>query len=547
MKKISVLFFMICLSFGISLACTNFLAGKNATVDGSTLISYAADSYSLFGFLQYLPAADHKAGDMRKIYEWDTGKYLGEIPEVAHTYSVVGNMNELQVAIGETTFGGREELVDTTALIDYGSLIYIALQRSRTAREAIKIMTDLVEKYGYYSEGESFSVGDPDEVWILEMIGKGPGRTGAVWVATRIPDDCISGHANQSRITHINFKDKENWMWSKDVVDFAREKGYFKGKDKDFSFCDAYNPLDFSGAFICEARVWSVFRQLAPDMDKYIPYILGKTIREGETPRINDADRMPLYIKPVRKVSAQDFKQFMRNQYEGTQFDITQSPAAGMWNTKLRYGSLGFKIDSVQYWFERPIATQQTGWSFVAQMRGYMPEHVGGIFWFGVDDAASSLYVPMYCTITEVPWCYDERNGDLLNYSETAAFWIYNTVANYAYTKYSRMMPDIVKVQTKWEDYFNTMIPVIDRTAMDMSEGDAAQFLTDFSCKEAEASTQAWKKLGQYLMVKYLDGQEKKEQDGKFLRNKYGNPAGPNRLKPSDDYLRSIAPFVEHE
>ncbi|MBR3566262.1 MAG: C69 family dipeptidase [Paludibacteraceae bacterium] len=536
MKKLFLSLIALVVAWGECLACTNFLAGKDATVDGSTLISYAADSYSLFGYLQLLPAAEHKKGDMRKIYDWDTGKYLGEIPEAEHTFSVVGNMNEMQVTIGETTWGGREELVDTTGLIDYGSLIYIALQRSRTAREAIKIMTDLVAEYGYYSEGESFSIGDPNEVWIMDMIGKGPGSKGAVWVATRIPDDCVSGHANQARISQIDFKDKKNWMWSKDVVDFAREKGYFNGRDKDFSFCDAYNPLDFSGAYICEARVWSVFRQIAPDMDKYFDYVMGRS-----------QEKMPLYVKPTRKLSADDFKHFMRDQYEGTPLDITQGPDAGMWNTKLRYGSLGFKLDSVQYWFERPIATQQTGWSFVAQMRGYMPDHVGGIFWFGVDDAASNLYVPMYCTITEVPWCYDGRNGDLLTYSETSAFWVFNIVANYAYTKYSRMMPDIRKVQIEWEDYFNTMIPQIDRTAMTMSEGDARKFLTHFSCKEAEASTQAWKKLGQYLMVKYLDGQEKKEQDGKFLRNQWGEPQGPNRLKPSEDYLRSIAPAVEHE
>ena len=536
MKRINFLLFGLVLMTAEVLACTNFIAGKNATVDGSTLISYAADSYALYGFLQYIPAADHNEGDMRKIYDWDTGRYLGEIPEVAHTFSVVGNMNELQVTIGETTWGGREELVDSLGCIDYGSLIYIALQRSRTAREAIKCMTDLVAKYGYFSEGESFSIGDPNEVWILEMIGKGPGRKGAVWVATRIPDDCISGHANQARITQINFKDKENWMWSKDVVDFAREKGYFKGKDSEFSFCDAYNPLDFSGAYICEARVWSMFRQVASDMDKYLPYVMGKS-----------QEKMPLYVKPVRKVSAQDFKHFMRDQYEGTPLDITQGPDAGMWNTKLRYGSLGFELDSVKYWYERPTATQQTGWSFVAQMRDYVPDHVGGIFWFGVDDAASNLYVPMYSTINEIPWCYDERNGDLLTYSETSAFWTYNTVANYAYSKYSRMMQDIRKVQIEWEDYFNTMIPVIDRSAMDMSEGDAQKFLTRFSCKEAEASTAAWKKLGQYLMVKYLDGQEKKEEKGQFIRNEYGYPKGPNRLKPSEDYLRSIAPFVEHE
>ncbi len=526
-STLSVLIASICTSW----ACTNFLAGKGATTDGSTLISYAADSYSLYGALYYLPAANHDEGAMRDIYEWDTGKYLGQIPEAPHTYSVVGNMNEHQLTIGETTFGGRPELVDTTGLIDYGSLIYITLQRAATAREAIQVMTGLVEEYGYCSSGESFSIGDPNEVWVLEMIGKGPGNKGAVWVAQRIPDDCVSAHANQARITTINFKDKENCLYSDDVISFAREQKYFNGKDKDFSFSDTYNPLEYSSLRICESRVWSFFRQLDPAMDKYLSYIKGET-----------TERMPLYIKPLWKVSAQNFKEFMRDQYEGTELDITKGTAAGPWGSKLRYGPLGFELDGKTYWHERPTATQQTGFSFVAQMRGYMPDHIGGIFWFGVDDAATNLYVPMYCTINRVPECYSIDNGSLLEYSPTSAFWTYNWVANFAYSKYSAMLPDIKKVQLQWEEYFNLLVPAMDRAVLELSPADAQIQLTNFSCEQAEASTAAWRKLGEYLLVKYLDGQEKAEKDGRFLQNEFHIP--PTVLRPGypEEYLRKIAP-----
>lgn len=526
-STLSVLIASICTSW----ACTNFLAGKGATTDGSTLISYAADSYSLYGALYYLPAANHDEGAMRDIYEWDTGKYLGQIPEAPHTYSVVGNMNEHQLTIGETTFGGRPELVDTTGLIDYGSLIYITLQRAATAREAIQVMTGLVEEYGYCSSGESFSIGDPNEVWVLEMIGKGPGNKGVVWVAQRIPDDCVSAHANQARITTINFKDKENCLYSDDVISFAREQKYFNGKDKDFSFSDTYNPLEYSSLRICESRVWSFFRQLDPAMDKYLSYIKGET-----------TERMPLYIKPLWKVSAQNFKEFMRDQYEGTELDITKGTAAGPWGSKLRYGPLGFELDGKTYWHERPTATQQTGFSFVAQMRGYMPDHIGGIFWFGVDDAATNLYVPMYCTINRVPECYSIDNGSLLEYSPTSAFWTYNWVANFAYSKYSAMLPDIRKVQAQWEEYFNLLVPAMDRAVLELSPADAQIQLTNFSREQAEASTAAWRKLGEYLLVKYLDGQEKAEKDGRFLQNEFHIP--PTVLRPGypEEYLRKIAP-----
>ena len=543
MKKFYMVMALSC-AWVAGMACTNFVVGKKASVDGSTMVSYAADSYSFYGYLHHSPAADYAPGTMREVKDWDTGKPLCSIPQVAHTYNVVGNMNEHQLTIGETTWGGRPEL-ETGEGIDYGSLIYIALERCKTAREAIKCMTELVAKYGYASSGETFSIADPNEVWLMELIGKGPGQKGAVWVATRIPDDCIAAHANQARFTTINFKDKENWMWSKDVVKFAREKGYFSGKDKDFNFQEAYAPYDFSGLYVCEARVWSFFRKFSDDMDKYFDFASGKTF--VETGGKCAGERMPLYIKPNHKVSAQELKDCMRDQYEGTPLDITQGPDAGPWHSKLRYGSLGFKLDSVQYWFERPIATQQTAWSFVAQMRDYESAKAGGIFWFGVDDAASTVYVPMYSTITEVPNCFAQGNGDMYNYSSTSAWWTYNIVANWAYTKYSAMMPDIKKVQAAWEDKFNAQVETVDAHVAEMDPAKATEFLTKYSCAQAQESTAAWKELGIYLFVKYLDGQERKEKDGEFLRNAYGQPEGPNRVPYPATFLESIHEQVAHE
>jgi dipeptidase len=544
MKRI-YLILALCSAWVAGMACTNFLVGKNASVDGSTMISYAADSYALYGFLHHSPATDYADGAVREVKDWDTGKPLCSIPQVAHTYNVVGNMNEHQLTIGETTWGGRPEL-EVGEGIDYGSLIYIALERCKTAREAIKCMTDLVAEYGYASSGETFSIADPNEVWMMELIGKGKVEKGAVWVATRVPDDCIAAHANQARFTTINFKDKENWMWSKDVVKFARKQGYYTGKkDEDFNFQEAYAPYDFSGLYVCEARVWSFFRKFSDDMDKYFDFASGKTF--VETGGQYAGERMPLYIKPNHKVSAQELKNCMRDQYEGTPLDITQGPDAGPWNSKLRYGSLGFQLDSVQYWFERPIATQQTAWSFVAQMRGYESAKAGGILWFGVDDAASTVYVPMYSTITEVPECFKEGNGDMYNYSPTSAWWAYNIVANWAYTKYSAMMPDIKKVQAAWEDKFNSQVAAIDAQVADMNAAQAAEFLTKYSCAQAQESTAAWKELGIYLFVKYLDGQERKEKDGQFLRNAYGEPEGPNRVPYPTSFLESVHEQIAHE
>ena len=547
-------------------ACTNFLVGKDASADGSTMISYAADSYGMFGFLHFVPAADHEAGAMREVKDWDTGRPQLSIPEVSHTYTVVGNMNEHQVAIGETTWGGREELWDTVG-VDYGSLIYIALERSKTAREAIEWFITLVNEYGYASEGESFSFGDPNEVWMMDFIGKGPGKKGANWVAVRIPDNAISGHANQSRITTLPLNEKHkltkeekrlekklncvckgDWMWDKDVIKFAREKGYFTGADKDFSFQAAYNPFDFSGLYVCEARVWSFFNHFSDDMDRYFDYATGKTFRESKG---KDAgEHMPLWIVPNRKVSAQDMKECMRDEYKGTPLDITQGTDAGPWKSKLRYGGLGFKLKDeqdttkvTQYWYERPTATQQTAWSFVAQMR---PDK-RGIFWFGVDDAACSCYAPMYCCINHIPECFAEGNGDSYTFSFTSAWWTFNVVANWAYTKYNRMYPHIREMQQIWDDKFNTQIAGVDEKASQMNEEDARAFLTAYSCSQAENLVADWQRLGIYLITKFLDGQERKEENGAFKRNPYGNSCGPNRLALPEEVLRVVAPEITHE
>ena len=551
------------------LACTNFLVGKEASADGSTIISYAADSYGMFGFLHFSPAADYPEGAVREVKDWDTGRSQGTIPQVAHTYSVVGNMNEHQVTIGETTWGGREALWDTVG-VDYGSLIYIALERSKTAREAIDWMITLVNEYGYASEGESFSIGDPNEIWIMDLIGKGPGKKGANWVAVRIPDNAISAHANQARITtlpvtmkvkmsakqakqqkliekKLNCVCKGDWMWDKDLIAFAREKGYFSGKDEEFSFQAAYNPFDFSGLYVCEARVWSFFRHFSDEMDQYLDYATGKTFRE--TNGKDAGEHMPLWIIPNKKVTVQDVKECMRDEYKGTPLDITQGTDAGPWNSKLRYGGLGFKCavngtDTLQYWYERPTATQQTAWSFVSQMRSYNPY---GIFWFGVDDAACSCYTPMYSCLTRVPECFKEGNGDSYTFSHTSAWWTFNLVANWAYTKYSRMYPHIREKQQVWDDKFNTQIPGLDERVAQLSEEDAKAFLTNYSCSQATSLVEDWQRLYIYLVTKFIDGQERKEENGDFKRNRYGQSTGPNRLPLPEPFLRMVAPEITHE
>ena len=516
----------------VSLACTNFLISKGASIDGSTMITYAADSHTLYGELYYQPAADYPAGALRDIYEWDTGKFLGRIPQLAHTFSVVGNMNEFQVAIGETTFGGREELgKQSGAIMDYGSLIYVALQRAKTAREAIEVMTDLVEKYGYASSGESFSVSDPNEVWILEMIGKGEGEKGAVWVAQRIPDGYISGHANQARITTFPMNDQANCMFAKDVISFAREKGWFDGKNTEFSFSDVYAPVDFSGARFSDARVFAGFNKVYSGMKQYEEYVLGNVKHGGENKF--PTNRMPLWVKPDKKLSVQDVMGMMRDHYEGTALDMTKDVGAGPFKLPYRWRPLTFKVDSANYVNERAISTQQTGFSFVTQSRSWLPNPIGGILWFGVDDTYSTCYAPMYCGITEIPECFKVGNGDMLTYSETSAFWGFNLVSNFAYLRYDAMIPDVLKVQKSMEDKFVAYMPSVDMAAQSLwnsgKKAETLQFLTDYSVNQANGMTKEWKKLSQYLIVKFIDGNIKKEKDGAFERTETGMPPSPDQ------------------
>lgn len=516
----------------VSNGCTNFLVTKGASIDGSTMITYAADSHTLYGELYFLPAKDHAPGTMRDIHEWDTGKFMGRIPEPSHTFSVVGNINEHQVAIGETTYGGREELgKQTGAIMDYGSLMYVALQRSKTAREAIKVMADLVAEFGYASSGESFSISDPNEVWIMEMIGKGEGEKGAVWVAQRIPDGYISGHANQARITTFPMNDELNCMFANDVISFAREKGWFDGLNKDFSFSDIYAPVDFSGARFSDARVFAGFNKVCSIMKPYEEYALGIVKHDGE--HKFPSNRMPLWVKPDRKLTVQDVMGMMRDHYEGTALDMTKDPGAGPYKLPYRWRPLTFKVDSADYVNERAISTQQTGFSFVTQSRSWLPSPVGGIIWFGVDDAYSTCYVPMYCGITDVPECFKVGNGDLLTYSETSAFWTFNTVANFTYLRYDSMIADVQKVQKNLENKFVAYTPSVDMAAKNLWDAgkkkETLQFLTDYSVAQANGMTSEWKKLSHYLIVKYIDGNIKKEKDGAFERTETGMPANPDQ------------------
>ncbi len=547
-KKVSIfgifVFIFLLLNYQVSNGCTNFLISKGASVNGSTFITYAADSHTLYGELYYQPAQDYPRGAMRDIYEWDTGKYLGKIPQPSHTYSVIGNMNEFQVAIGETTFGGRSELATQSgAIMDYGSLIYVTLQRAKTAREAIEIMTDLVEEYGYYSSGESFSIADPEEVWILEMIGKGEGEKGAVWVAARVPDGYISGHANQARITTFPLNDSDNYKYSKDVISFAREKGWFTGTNKDFSFSDIYAPVDFGGARFCDARVWAGFNKVAGGMEKYADYAKGIVEHSGENNYASN--RLPLWVKPDKKLTVQDVMGMMRDHFEGTELDMTKDIGAGPSQLPYRWRNLTWEVDSVEYCNERAISTQQTGFSFVAQCRNWLPNPIGGILWFGVDDTYSTCYAPMYCGITNIPESFAVGNGDMLTYSETSAFWTFNLVTNLAYLRYDSMIVDVQKVQQKLENQFVTFVPAIDKAAENLynTSGDemARRFITEFSVNEANKMTQTWKKLGQYLLVKYIDGNIKREKDGEFERTEFGMPPSPLMPGYPDWWYKAIA------
>ncbi|MDR0685979.1 MAG: C69 family dipeptidase [Dysgonamonadaceae bacterium] len=526
-------FLFACIFFCLQVyPCTNFLVGKGASIDGSTMVTYSADSYSLYGELYFWPGSRHDSGMMLDVREWDTGKYLGRIAQETETFNVVGNMNEHQLCIGETTWGGRSELSDSTGLIDYGSLIYITLQRAKTAREAIKIMTDLVKEYGYYSSGESFSIVDKDEVWIMDMIGKGSGSRGAVWVAVRIPDDCISAHANQARIHLFPLHDPENCVYSEDVISFAREKGYFEGRDEDFSFAGAYNPVEWSGLRFCEARVWSFFNRWSDGADRWLPYIFG-----------NDTEPMPLYIRPKRKLGVRDLMSSMRDHYEGTPFDPSNDVAAGPFHSPYRLSPITWGVDGERYIFERPVSTQQTAFTFVSQMRSFLPDIVGGVLWFGVDDACFTVYNPIYPCLSRVPECYRVGNGDFEHFSWTSSFWIHNWVANMAYSRYDQVLPYAVALQDRLEGGYLENQATIEGEALELCLTDrdrAVNFLTEYSISSAQTAIDEWKRFGEYLVVKFMDGAVKREVDGRFERNEHGGSQYPDRPTFDDDFLRRI-------
>jgi len=502
-------------------ACTNFIITKGASKDGSVMITYSADSHVLYGELYFWPSRNWAAGEMVNVYEWDMGKFLGKIPQVAHTYSVVGNMNQYQLAISETTFGGRPELLDSTAIIDYGSLIYLTLQRAKNAREAIATFSQLVSEFGYASSGESFSISDVNEAWILELIGKGPGKKGAVWVARRIPDGYISGHANHARITTFPLADGKKSITSKelnkinnpeietvyayDVFEVAKSYGWYKGSDKDFSFSDIYAPLDFSGARFCEARVWSGFNKVNSQMGKWLDYAMGNDLK----------NRMPLWIKPDKKLELKDVMSMMRDYYQNTPMDMSKDPGAGPYGSTVRWRPMQYTVDGEKYFQERAISTQQTGFSFVAQSRSWLPNPVGGILWFGVDDTYYTVYSPMYCGMTKVPASFATGNGDMMTFSDDAAFWVFNQVTNFAYTRTSLMIGEIQSKQKELEEGYISETSKIDLEAAALYANDqaaAVQYITDYSVKAGEKTVTEWRNLYKFLFTKYMDGNVKVKQ-----------------------------------
>ena len=516
-------------------ACSNLIVGKKASVDGSVMVSYNADDYGMFGHLCHYPAGTHPKGSMRQIYDWDSGVYHGEIEEAPVTYNVIGNINEFQLSIGETTYGGREEMVDSTGILDYGSLIYVTLQRAKTAREAISVMTSLVEKYGYNSEGETFSICDPNEAWIMEMQGTGAGSKGVVWVAMRIPDDAICAHANQSRIGKFNMKDKKNVLYSKNVISYARKMGWFNGKDSDFSWKNTYAFPDFSGRRFCDARVWSFFNHYADDFDRYLPWALGKD---------KDAEDMPLWIVPNRKLSVADVENGMRDHYEGTALALdTTSIGGGVYEMPYRPTPLTFTVDGKQYFNERPISTQQTAFTFVSQLRSWLPREIGGVLWFGNDDANMVAYTPVYCGNTVQPACYNTKGADAVTFSSDNAFWLCNMVSNMVYPRYSQLFPELKAVRDSLETSYFANQTSIEKQAADLYKTDKAaalKFLNNYSNTKADEMLANWKRLATRIIVKYNDMAVKKEKDGKLLQSvtRPGYPAnfGRKLVKETGDW-----------
>ena len=516
-------------------ACTNFIVGKKASADGSVICTYNADDYGLFINLCHYPAGTHPKGIMRKIFNWDTNKYQGVIPEAPQTYNVIGNINEFQVSIAETTYGGREEMEDSTGILDYGSLIYLALQRSKTAREAIQVMTTLAQTYGYNSGGETFTICDPNEAWIMEMMGKGPGSKDVVWVALRVPDDAICAHANQSRITKFNMNDKANVLYSKDVVSFARSKGWFTGKDKDFSWRDIYAKPTFGGRRFCDARVWSFFNHFANDFDKYLPWALGKD---------KDAEDMPLWIVPNKKVSVQDVMACMRDHYENTPLALdSSSVGSGVWEMPYRPTPLRFKVDGKNYFNERPVSTQQTAFSYVAQLRSWLPREVGGVLWFGNDDGNMVAYTPIYCGNTTQPECYNTPGADAVTFSDKNAFWVCNWVSNMVYPRYNQMFPTLKEVRDSLENSYFANQLAIEKQAVALYNTDKAKaisLLNQYSNDKAQQMLHHWKNLAVRLIVKFNDMAVKPEKNGMFVRTPEGTGAAVKRPGFSNAFARKL-------
>lgn len=537
MKKTALLSLFITIAAGAS-ACTNFIVGKGASADGSVICTYNADDYGMFIGLAHYPAAKHAKGEMRKIIDWDTKKYHGEIPEAAETYNVIGNINEYQVTIGETTYGGREEMVDTTGIIDYGSLIYIALQRSKTAREAISVMTSLAEKYGYNSEGETFTICDPNEAWIMEMMGcGGDKKQKVVWCAVRIPDNAISGHANQSRIGVFANYDTEV-LHSKNVVKFAKQKGWFTGDDKDFSWKNAYAFPDFSGRRICDARVWSFFNH-HKDMSRYLPWALGKD---------KNAEDMPLWIVPDKKLTVQDVEADMRDHFEGTPMSLAsdsdnQDFGGGVWEMPYRPTPLTFKYNGKTYFNERPTSTQQTGFSYVSQMRSWLPRQVGGVFWFGNDDGNMVAYTPIYCGNTVQPECYNTPGADAVTFSMKNAYWVCNWVSNMVYPRYSLMFPSLKEVRDSLEKSYFANQKAIEDKAVELCASDptqAVKYLNDYSNLKAQQMLARWKQLAFHLIVKFNDMAVKPEENGVFKRTPEGIGVPVERPGYPDSFKKKL-------
>lgn len=535
MKKFFILSALI-LAASYASACTNFIVGKDASVDGSVICTYTADDYGMFIGLQHFPAGTHKKGEMRDVVDWDTHVYHGQIPEAPVTYTVNGNINEYQVTIGETTCGGREEMIDPQGIIDYGSLIHIALQRSKTAREAIKVMTTLAQTYGYCSSGESFTICDPNEAWIMEMLGKGPGSKGVVWVAQRIPDNAISGHANQSRIGKFNMKDKKNVMYSKDVIKFARDKGWFTGKDADFSWKMVYSAPDFAGRRICDARVWAFFNRFVKGMDRYLPWALGKD---------KNAEDMPLWVIPDKKLSIQDVEAAMRDHFEGTPMALDSTDiGGGVWQMPYRPTPLYYEVNGKKYFNERPTSTQQTGFSYVSQMRSWLPRQIGGVLWFGNDDGNMVAYTPIYCGNTVPPECYDTPGADAVTFSMKNAYWVCNWVSNMVYPRYSLMFPCLKAVRDSLDQSYFAQQAEVEARAVELcktSEEEAVKYLNTYSNTKAQQMLERWKELAFYLIVKYNDMAVKPDQNGKFLRTKEGLGATVKRVGSAAAFQKKLA------